>query len=90
MLINVSVIGFIALSAYWFGFKEGFFSGVVHLACAIASGAIAFAFWEPFAFVMLSTGFGEFAWGVSMLFPYWAEDRNESRDSRTTELPSYH
>ena len=70
MLINVSVIGFIALSAYWFGFKEGFFSGVVHLACAIASGAIAFAFWEPFAFVMLSTGFGEFAWGVSMLSLY--------------------
>ncbi len=70
MLINVSVIGFIALSAYWFGFKEGFFSGVIHLACAIVAGAITFAFWEPFAFLMLSTGFGEFAWGVSMLSLY--------------------
>ena len=67
MLINLSVVLLIALSGYWFGFKEGFFSGVIHLICVVVSGAITFAFWEPLAMTMLPTGMGEFAWGLSFL-----------------------
>ena len=57
-----------ALATYWFGFKEGFFSGVVHLACVITAGALAFAFWEPLAHVLLGVpAMKEWAWGVSLL-----------------------
>lgn len=66
-MISLLAIGFVALAAYWFGFKEGFFSGVIHLACAIVAGAITFAFWEPLALVLLPTGMAEFAWGMSFL-----------------------
>ena len=66
-MISFLAIAFIALAAYWFGFKEGFFSGVIHLACAIVAGAITFAFWEPLAIVLLPTGMAEFAWGMSFL-----------------------
>lgn len=67
MLISALVILIIALSGYWFGFKEGFFSGVVHLICVIVAGAITFAFWEPLSMTMLSSPMGEFAWGLSFL-----------------------
>ena len=67
MLINVSVVLLILLSGYWFGFKEGFFSGVVHLVCVVVSGALTFAFWEPLSMTMLPTAMGEFAWGLSFL-----------------------
>ena len=66
MILGITVV-FIALATYWFGFKEGFFSGVVHLTCVIVAGALAFAFWEPLAHAMLGTGMREWAWGVSLL-----------------------
>ena len=67
MLISALVILLILLSGYWFGFKEGFFSGVVHLVCVLVAGAMTFAFWEPLAMTMLSSQMGEFAWGLSFL-----------------------
>lgn len=67
MTIAASII-FILLATYWFGFKEGFFSGLIHLACVIVAGAVAFAFWEPLAVAMLgSSSTREWAWGVSLL-----------------------
>ncbi len=67
MTLAVSII-FVALATYWFGFKEGFFSGVVHLACVVVAGALAFAFWEPLAHTFLGmTAFREWAWGLSLL-----------------------
>ena len=66
-MILAATIVFIVLATYWFGFKEGFFSAVVHLTCVIVAGALAFAFWEPLAHVMLGTGMREWAWGVSLL-----------------------
>lgn len=67
MIIGISFV-FVALATYWFGFKEGFFSGVVHLACVITAGALAFAFWEPLAHVLLGVpAMKEWAWGVSLL-----------------------
>ena len=37
MIINVLAVLFCLLAIYWFAFKEGFFSGVVHLACVLAA-----------------------------------------------------
>lgn len=66
-MILAATIIFVLLATYWFGFKEGFFSGIVHLACVIVAGALALAFWEPLAHAMLGTGMREWAWGVSLL-----------------------
>jgi hypothetical protein len=67
MIIAASFI-LVALATYWFGFKEGFFSGVVHLACVVVAGALAFAFWEPLAHTLLGiSAFREWAWGLSLL-----------------------
>ena len=67
MIINALAVLFCLLAIYWFAFKEGFFSGVVHLACVLVSGALAFAFWEPLAVAMLGSGMREWAWGLSLL-----------------------
>ena len=68
MLINATAVLFALLCVYWFAFKEGFFSGVIHLACVVVAGALTFAFWEPLALVMLnSPSTREWAWGVSLL-----------------------
>lgn len=66
MTLAISIL-IVLLATYWFGFKEGFFSGLVHLACVIAAGAMAFAFWEPLAHIMLGGAMKEYAWGVSLL-----------------------
>ncbi len=64
----IASIVFVALATYWFGFKEGFFSGVVHLVCVVVAGALAFAFWEPLAHILLGiTALREWAWGLSLL-----------------------
>ena len=65
--MTVAAIIFTLLATYWFGFKEGFFSSVLHLACVIVAGALAFAFWEPLSHVLLGTGMREMAWGLSLL-----------------------
>ena len=67
MILAVTII-FVLLSAYWFGFKEGFFSGLIHLVCVIAAGAIALSFWEPLAYTLLGvSALREWAFGVSLL-----------------------
>ncbi len=68
MIINALAVIFALLCVYWFAFKEGFFSSVVHLLCVIVAGALTFAFWEPLALTMLeSSGTREWAWGISFL-----------------------
>ncbi|MDE0889270.1 MAG: CvpA family protein, partial [Phycisphaerales bacterium] len=68
MLINALAILFALLSVYWFAFKEGFFSGLVHLVCVVVAGALTFAFWEPLALSLLnSSSTREWAWGLSLL-----------------------
>ncbi|MAD78065.1 MAG: hypothetical protein CMJ51_01675 [Planctomycetaceae bacterium] len=66
MTLAISIL-IVLLATYWFGFKEGFFSGLIHLACVICAGAMAFAFWEPLAHTMLGGAMKEYAWGVSLL-----------------------
>lgn len=70
MILAVTAI-FVLLATYWFGFKEGFFSGLIHLLCVIAAGAVAFAFWEPLAYAMLDiSALREWAFGVSLLLVF--------------------
>lgn len=70
MILAASII-LVLLATYWFAAKEGFFSGVVHLACVVVAGAIAFAFWEPLAHALLGVGaMREWAWGLGILLPF--------------------
>jgi len=53
MILTAVSLVLVALIAYvWM--TRGFFSSLIHLACTIAAGAIAFAFWEPVAYFILS------------------------------------
>lgn len=70
-ILIVLIVGYIWLT-------RGFFSALLHLACTIAAGAIAFAVWEPTAYWLLniSPNRGMFlfvrdtAWGVSLGLPF--------------------
>ncbi|MFG0325751.1 MAG: CvpA family protein [Phycisphaerales bacterium JB037] len=66
----------LGLAALWM--VRGFFSSFLHMICVIAAGAIAFALWEPLAYLILEKapkdGFLAFiestAWGVALVVPF--------------------
>ncbi len=66
------------LAITWVWLNRGFFSSLIHMLCTIAAGAIAFAFWEPLAHLLLGlspdTGFlsfiGYVAWGTALILPF--------------------
>jgi hypothetical protein len=66
------------LAITWVWLNRGFFSAFVHMLCTIAAGAIAFAFWEPLAYLIMGLspekGFLTFldyiAWGAALLLPF--------------------
>ncbi|MEO0482051.1 MAG: CvpA family protein [Planctomycetota bacterium] len=57
---------------------RGFFSALLHMACVVVAGAIAFALWEPIALALLDAspqqGFLSFlegvAWGLGLAIPF--------------------
>ncbi|MEE8154065.1 MAG: CvpA family protein [Phycisphaerales bacterium] len=65
---NLLILALVGLIGYWWA-TQGLFSGLLHLLCVIAAGAIAFAFWEPVTVGLLlrNTPFDNFAWGVSLI-----------------------
>ncbi|MBT8485804.1 MAG: CvpA family protein [Phycisphaerales bacterium] len=64
---NIILIGLALFIAYWWA-NQGVFSAILHLACVVVAGAIAFAFWEPLTMVVLKGGgFDDYAWGVSLI-----------------------
>lgn len=68
MIANIVILFFLLLMmAFWA--KQGLFSSLLHLMMVILAGALAFAFWEPVAFMLLNTGTmaTAFAWGVALL-----------------------
>ncbi|MGD9688830.1 MAG: hypothetical protein AB7K52_02275 [Phycisphaerales bacterium] len=72
MVINAILIA-VLLGIGYIWSTRGFFSGVLHLMCVIAGGAIAFALWEPCAAALLSVGndfLGNIAWGAGLLIPF--------------------
>lgn len=77
MIMNlVSIAIILGLGYLWV--TRGFFSALLHLACVIAAGAIAFGLWETIALALLNrapqTGFlsfiGDAAWGLGLALPF--------------------
>lgn len=55
--------------------SRGFFNGLIHLACVLVAGAVAFAVWEPVAYLLLtsmpSTSFvNALAWALALALPF--------------------
>jgi hypothetical protein len=64
---NIVVILLTIFIAYWWA-NQGLFSALLHLLCVIVAGALALAFWEPLAGVLITGGKGDpYWWGVTLL-----------------------
>jgi len=77
MYMNIIVLIFV-LSIGYAWMIRGVFNALIHLLCALAAGAIAFAVWEPLALMLIEMsperGFlsllEKVAWGVSLVVPF--------------------
>ncbi|MBX3317489.1 MAG: hypothetical protein KF902_11575 [Phycisphaeraceae bacterium] len=78
-MMNIFAILVIGGIAYlWM--TRGFFSAMLHMACTLVAGAIAFAFWEPLSLLILEkspqSGFLSFlrdsAWAIGLIVPFAA------------------
>lgn len=78
-MMNILVIVIVLALAY-LGVLKKFFSSLLHMACVVVAGAIAFAFWEPLSILILdkapSRGFFEFieysSWAIGLVIPFAA------------------
>ncbi len=76
-MMNIAVIVIVLAIAY-LGVLQKFFSSLLHMACVVVAGAIAFAFWEPISYFILtkapSRGFFEFieysSWALGLVVPF--------------------
>lgn len=68
VVFNILVIALVLLIAYWWA-NQGLFSAILHLACVVVAGAIAFAAWEPLTLGLLLRGtmFDDYAWGTALI-----------------------
>lgn len=77
MFMNILVVIFV-LSIGYAWMVRGIFNAMIHALCAFIAGAIAFAFWEPLALMLVKAsperGFLSFlesiAWGVALIVPF--------------------
>ncbi len=71
MLTNILIIIFIGGMVYWWG-TQGWFSAFLHMVTVIIGGAIAFALWEPIAYMFLGTKtfLSYQAWTLGLLVPF--------------------
>lgn len=70
MILNVLVIAFVGLIAYWWA-NQGTFSAIIHCTCVIIAAALTFAVWEPLAMMLLNMpGLEVWAWGIALLAPF--------------------
>lgn len=68
-LLNLGIILILLIMvAIWATY--GFFSAFIQLIIVIGSGAIAFALWEPIAYMLLGTKFVQHAHGLGLLIPF--------------------
>lgn len=73
MTLNILVIIIIVLSALLWGAPQrgrGLFSALIHLACVIAAGGVAFAAWEPLVDAFLLKSLPDYAHTVGLLGPF--------------------
>ena len=75
----MAIMSFIVVASiayYWL--MKGFFSALVHLACVIGAGAIAFGVWEPVSYFLLDMApargtmavLADVAWGLGLALPF--------------------
>lgn len=72
--VSIIIVGILA----YIWASRGFFSALLHLACTVAAGAIAFALWEPLAHLILSKApvkassvwMVDVAWGAALAVPF--------------------
>lgn len=73
MIPTLIALFFVAFITYMWSIK-GFFSAFLHMLVIIVAGAIAFAVWEPIAYMILGTsnrGFvADSVWGLSLAVPF--------------------
>ncbi len=73
MFMNILVLVLLGVIGYVWVLR-GFFSAILHLCCAIAAGAIAFALWEPLALTIInksgSQWIQDLAWSLSLILPF--------------------
>lgn len=77
MIIKI-VCMVLLLAITWIWLNRGFFNALIHMLCTLAAGAIAFALWEPIAYLLLglspAKGFLSFigfvAWGTALILPF--------------------
>ena len=69
-ILNILVIGFAGLIAYWWA-TQGIFSALLHLVCVIAAGVLAFATWEPATGLLADVpSMLPYAKGIGLLLPF--------------------
>jgi len=66
MIMNILVLVLVGVTA-WILAAYGFFSALLHFACVVAAGAIAFAAWEPVVILFLGAKMPDHAWGLSLI-----------------------
>lgn len=77
MILNIIVI-LLVLGIGYAWMVRGMFNSLIHFLCAVAAGAIAFAFWERLSLMLIEAspekGFLSFlegvAWGISLIVPF--------------------
>ncbi|MCK4874174.1 MAG: hypothetical protein KAS72_15735 [Phycisphaerales bacterium] len=72
MIYQLIVIALVLLIAYWWA-GQGALSALLHLACVIAAGAIAFAVWEIVTIKLLFPAhefFESTGWAIGLLLPF--------------------
>ncbi len=79
MILNIAALGLVLLMGYlWMA--RGLWNSLIHLVCTLIAGAVAFAVWEPLAYMILGfapdSGFLSFlegiAWGAALIVPFAA------------------
>ncbi|MDI1290704.1 MAG: hypothetical protein PSX37_12235, partial [bacterium] len=73
MGLSLIAIAIMLLTAYiWL--TRGFFSAFLHMICVVLAGGIAFAVWEPFAYLLLDKGrfLESTAWCLGLALPFTA------------------
>lgn len=72
MIMQLVVIAIVAFIAYWWA-SQGALSALLHLACVVAAGAVAFGVWELAAIkglFPLNEFFHSNAWTIGLLLPF--------------------
>lgn len=73
MTLNLLVIAIIGLSGLLWASPQkgrGLFSALIHLACVLAAGGLAFALWEPMVYGFLLKSAPDQAWCLGLLVPF--------------------